>query len=546
MRIALAQTNPTIGDFGRNMAKMKDVIDRTRSVNCDLVIFPELAVMGYPPKDFLEKPEFIERNLKIVEELISYSKEIGVVCGFVDRNTSSVGKPLYNSALLFYNSHILYKVHKRLLPCYDVFDETRYFEPGPPTSSIVYKGKHIGLTICEDIWNDKALFERRLYPADPVEELVKGETEILVNISASPYHIGKRNIRWEILKNIATKYKVLVIFVNQVGGNDDLLFDGNSLAINPDGRIVAMAKEFEEDVVVFDTETQRGEIRAVTRTDSESVLKALVMGTRDYVTKCGFKKVVVGLSGGVDSSLVAYVATEALGSENVLGVAMPSPYTSKESMEDALKLSKNLGISLETIPISNMFQAYLNELSSAFKGRAEDVTEENIQARIRGNILMALSNKFGYLVLSTGNKSEVATGYCTLYGDMSGGLTVISDVPKTMVYELARYVNREGEVIPQRVLEKPPSAELKPGQLDQDTLPPYEILDGILREYIEHSKSPSEIIREGYDPEVVREVIKRVERNEYKRKQAAPGLKVTTKAFGYGRRYPIAQGYRGL
>lgn len=546
MRIALAQTNPTIGDFGRNMAKMKDVINRIRSANCDLVVFPELAVMGYPPKDLLEKAGFIENNLQVIKGLVKDSKGIGVICGFVDRNTSSVGKHLYNSAILFYNSHILLKVHKRLLPYYDVFDETRYFEPGPPTSSIVYNGEHMGLTICEDIWNDKDFFERRLYPADPVEELVKDGAGILVNISASPYHIGKRNLRWEILKNIATKYKVLVIFVNQVGGNDDLLFDGNSLAINPDGHVVAMAREFEEDLVFFDTETQKGEIHPVTQTDSESILKALVMGTRDYVTKCGFKKVVVGLSGGVDSSLVAYIATEALGNENVLGVAMPSPYTSKESIEDAFKLSKNLGISLEVVPISNIFQAYLKELSSAFKGRAEDVTEENIQARIRGNILMALSNKFGYLVLSTGNKSELATGYCTLYGDMSGGLAVISDVPKTMVYELARHVNREGEIIPQRVLEKPPSAELKPGQRDQDTLPPYEILDGILREYIEHSKGPSEIIREGYDPEIVREVIKKVERNEYKRKQAAPGLKVTTKAFGYGRRYPIAQGYRGL
>ncbi|HIC92030.1 MAG TPA: NAD+ synthase [Syntrophaceae bacterium] len=546
MRIALAQTNPTIGDFDRNMAKMKDIIDKTKSRNCDLVVFPELAVMGYPPKDLLEKAGFIEDNLQVIKGLIKDSKGIGVICGFVDRNTSSVGKPLYNSALLFYNGHILLKVHKRLLPCYDVFDETRYFEPGPPTSSIAYNGKDMGLTICEDIWNDKDFFERRLYSADPVEELVKGGAEILVNISASPYHIGKRNIRWEILKNIATKYKVLVIFVNQVGANDDLLFDGNSLAIGPDGRIVAMAKEFEEDVVILDTQTQKGETHPITQTDSESILKALVMGTRDYVTKCGFKKVVVGLSGGVDSSLVAYIATEALGNENVLGVAMPSPYTSKESMEDAAKLSKNLGIPLEIIPISKIFQAYLKELSSVFKGRAEDVTEENIQARIRGNILMALSNKFGYLVLSTGNKSELATGYCTLYGDMSGGLAVISDVPKTMVYELARYVNREGEIIPQRVLEKPPSAELRPGQLDQDTLPPYEVLDGILREYIEHSKSPSEIIREGYDPEIVREVIKKVERNEYKRKQAAPGLKITTKAFGYGRRYPIAQGYRGL
>lgn len=545
MRIALAQTNPTIGDFRRNIAKMKDVIDRTGSANCDLVVFPELAVMGYPPKDLLEKADFIENNLQVIKGLINDSKGIGVICGFVDRNTSSVGKPLYNSAILFYNSHILHKVHKRLLPCYDVFDETRYFESGPPTSSIVYNGKRIGITICEDMLTNE-IFGRRLYPTDPVEELVNEGAEILVNVSASPYHIGKREMRWEILKNIATKYKVLIIFVNQVGGNDGLLFDGNSLAIDSDGRVVAMAKEFEEDMVVLDTETQKREIHPITQSDSESVLKALVMGTKDYVTKCGFQKVLVALSGGVDSSLVAYIATEALGNKNVLGVAMSSPYTSKESMEDALNLSKNLGISFKTIPISNIFQAYLRELSSAFKGRAEDVTEENIQARIRGNILMALSNKFGYLVLSTGNKSELAVGYCTLYGDMSGGLAVISDVPKTMVYKLARYVNREDEIIPQRILEKPPSAELKPGQLDQDTLPPYEILDGILREYIEHSKSPSEIIREGYNSEIVREVIKKVERNEYKRKQAAPGLKVTTKAFGYGRRYPIAQGYRGL
>ncbi len=541
MRIALAQTNPTIGNFERNIAKIKDAINRSRSSHCDLVIFPELAIMGYPPKDLLEKEDFVQGNLQALNGLMKESEGIGVICGFVDRNESSVGKSLYNSAVFFQESNIILKVHKRLLPFYDVFDETRYFEPGPPTSPITFNERLIGITICEDIWTNE-VFKRKLYPSDPVQELVKGGAELLVNISASPYHIGKREIRWEILRNIASKYKISVIFVNQVGGNDDLLFDGNSLAINPDGHIVAMARDFEEDLVFFDTETQKGEIHPVTKTDSESILKALVMGTRDYVTKCGFQKILVALSGGVDSSLVAYIATKALGKENVLGVAMPSPYSSRESMEDALKLSENLGISFETIPISNIFQTYLNELSPAFKGRAEDVTEENIQARIRGNLLMALSNKFGYLVLSTGNKSELAAGYCTLYGDMTGGLAVISDVPKTMVYELARYINRHGEIIPQRILEKPPSAELKPGQLDQDTLPPYEILDGILRAYIEHNKSPSEIIKEGYDPEIVREVIKKVDRNEYKRKQAAPGLKVTTKAFGYGRRYPIARG----
>lgn len=541
MRIALAQTNPTIGDFERNMAKMKDAINRSKNSHCDLVIFPELAIMGYPPRDLLEKEDFVQSNIEALNGLMKGSEGIGVICGFVDRNTSDVGKPLYNSAVFFHDSNIILKVHKRLLPFYDVFDETRYFEPGPPTSPVTFNKRRIGITICEDIWTN-GVFKRRLYPSDPVQELVKGGAEFLVNISASPYHVGKREIRWEILRSIASKYKVLVIFVNQVGGNDDLLFDGNSLVISPDGHVVAMAKDFEEDLVFFDTETQKGEIHPVAQTDSESILKALIMGTRDYVTKSAFKKVLVALSGGVDSSLVAYIATKALGKENVLGVAMPSPYSSKESKEDALKLSKNLGILFEIIPISNIFQAYLAELSPAFKGMAEDVTEENIQARIRGNILMALSNKFGYLVLSTGNKSELAAGYCTLYGDMSGGLAVISDVPKTMVYELARYINRGGEIIPQRILEKPPSAELKPGQLDQDTLPPYEILDGILREYIEHNKSPSEIIKEGYDPEIVRDVIKKVDRNEYKRKQAAPGLRVTTKAFGYGRRYPIARG----
>jgi NAD+ synthetase len=446
--------------------------------------------------------------------------------------------------VLFDKGKILHQAHKRLLPVYDVFDERRYFEPGKECSSFFYKGCRIGLTICEDIWNDKDFFSRRLYQVNPVERMIKEGVNLLINISASPYHVGKRGFKWDMFGAIAKKYKVPLLYVNQVGGNDSVLFDGISLAFDSKGRMAARARDFEEDIVVFDTNREKGDLHTVSETDTESLLNALIMGTRDYVRKCGFSRAVVGLSGGIDSALTLYIAVQALGKENVAAIFMPSKYTLKENFEDTKELAANLGIKLFHVPIKGIFKNFLQDLSPLFKDVATEITGQNIQARIRGIILMALSNKFGYLLLSTGNKSELAVGYCTLYGDMSGGLAVISDVPKTMVYELSRLINKEKEVIPERIIQKPPSAELKPDQLDEDDLPSYEILDGILKAYIEDNKAAEEIIEMGFEPSIVRDIISRVDRNEYKRYQAPPGLKVTTKSFGYGRRYPMAQRYR--
>jgi NAD+ synthase (glutamine-hydrolysing) len=544
MKIALAQINPIIGDFKHNTERMMGFIEKAKGLSCDLIIFSELVICGYPPRDLLERQDFVAANLSRFHKMVESVRGIGVVCGFADKNPSQEGNPLYNSAVLFEKGKVLHQVHKRLLPAYDVFDETRYFEPGTEYSPFFYKDCKIGLTICEDIWNDKDFFSRRLYPVDPVTRIIKEGADLIINISASPYYAGKREFKWDMLTNISKKYNVPLLYVNQVGGNDSVLFDGVSMAFDSTGRMAARARDFEEDMVVFETETQKGELQPVTDTDAESVLKALVMGTKDYVHKCGFAKGLVGLSGGIDSALTVCIAVQALGKENVMGVFMPSQYTSKENFEDTESLARNLGIELVRVPISGLFEKYLQELSPVFKDVATEVTGQNIQARIRATLLMALSNKLGHLVLSTGNKSEAAVGYCTLYGDMSGGLAVISDVPKAMVYGLAHLINKDGEVIPARILQKAPSAELRPDQLDQDDLPPYEILDGILKAYIEDNKGSEEIIAMGFDPAIVRETISRVDRNEYKRYQAPPGLKVTTKSFGYGRRYPIAWKYK--
>jgi NAD+ synthetase len=463
--------------------------------------------------------------------------------GCVDRNPGKEGNPLHNSAVLFDNGKILHQANKRLLPTYDVFDERRHFEPGREYSAFPYKDCRIGFTICEDIWNDKAFFSRRLYPVDPPEMVIKEGANLLINIAASPYHVGKREFKWDMFRDIAEKYGVPLLYVNQVGGNDSVLFDGISLAFDSKGKIVARARDFEEDMVVFDTHSQKGDLHPVSRTDTESLLNALIMGTRDYVHKCGFSKTIVGLSGGIDSALTACIAVQALGKENVTAIFMPSQYTHRENFQDTQSLAANLGIKFLQVPIKGIFNNFLQELSPLFKDVATEVTGQNIQARIRQIILMALSNKFDYLLLSTGNKSEVAVGYCTLYGDMSGGLAVISDVPKTMVYRIAHLINKEKELIPKRILQKAPSAELKPDQLDKDDLPPYEVLDGILKAYIEDNKAAEEIIEMGFEPSIVKDIVGRVDRNEYKRHQAAPGLKVTTKSFGYGRRYPIAQRY---
>jgi len=544
MKIALAQINPIIGDFTHNTEKIIAAAEMAINLSCDLIVFSELIISGYPPRDLLEKKDFVDANLMHLQKLITSIRGIGVICGFVDKNPNEKGNSLYNSAVLFDNGKILHRAHKRLLPTYDVFDERRYFEPGKECLPFSYKDCQIGLTICEDIWNDKDFFSRRLYPADPVEKMVKEGANLLINISASPFHVGKRKFKWDMFGSMANKYNVPLLNVNQVGGNDSVLFDGISIAFDAQGRLAARARDFEEDMVVFDTQTQKGNLHPVSETEPESILNGLIMGTRDYVRKCGFSKAVVGLSGGIDSALTVYIAVQALGKENVILIFMPSQYTLKENTEDTKNLATNLGIKLFTMPIEEVFETFLQELSPLFKNVATEVTGQNIQARIRGTILMAISNKLGYLLLSTGNKSELAVGYCTLYGDMNGGLAVISDVPKTMVYQIARFINKDKELIPERIIQKPPSAELKPDQFDQDDLPPYEILDDILKAYIEDNKAPKEIIEMGFEPPIVTDIIKRVDQNEYKRYQSPPGLKVTTKSFGYGRRYPIAQRYR--
>ena len=546
MKIAIAQINPIIGDFNHNFEKIQRFADKAIELSCDLVVFSELVIPGYPPRDLLEKNDFIEANLACLNRLLSSIRGIGVICGFADKNPDDKGKPLYNSAVLFEDGNILHKVHKRLLPTYDIFDERRYFEPGRETTSYSYKGRRIGLTVCEDAWNDEDIFKRRIYSIDPVALVVQAGADLVINISASPFYVGTREFRWNMFGSMARKHGVPLIFANQVGGNDSVLFDGISTVFDNNGNVMARACDFDEDLIVFDSqapELSKGDLHLISNSDTESILKALVMGTRDYVTKCGFSKVVVGLSGGIDSALTACIAVKALGRENVSVVFMPSQYTSKDNFEDTEKLAENLGIALIRIPIDGIFKEFLRFLSPSFKDSEPDITEQNIQARIRGTILMGLSNKHGSLVLSTGNKSELAVGYCTLYGDMTGGLAVISDVPKTIVYDLARFINREKEYIPPRIISKAPSAELKPDQTDQDDLPPYEILDSILKGYIEDFKGADELAQTGFDKDIVEEVIFKVDSNEYKRHQAPPGLKVTSKAFGYGRRYPLAQRY---
>ncbi len=522
-----------------------EFIEKAKRLSYDLIVFSELVISGYPPQGLLERRGFVSRNLSHLYALVESVTGIGVICGFVDENPDPEGYSLYDSAVLFDTGKILHRVHKILVPDHDMYDETRCFEPCTQCSSFLYKGLKIGLTICDDIWNDRSIFSRDIFlrrPCrfDPLAGMMKEKADLIIKIAASPYYARKREIRWDMLGRIAKKHKVPVLYVNQVGGNDSVLFDGVSTAFDSTGRMVSSACDFEEDMVVFDTDTEKGELHPVSGTEAESMLKALITGTRDYVRKCGFTKAVVGLSGGIDSALTVCIAVGALGKENVMVVFMPSEYTSTENFEDTKELSGNLGIQLVRVPISGMFKEFLRELSPLFKDVATEVTGQNIQARIRGTILMAISNKLGCLLLSTGNKSELAVGYCTLYGDMSGGLAVLSDVPKTMVYELARLINKKEELIPKRILQKPPSAELKPDQVDQDDLPPYDILDRILKAYVEDNMEAEEIIADGFVPAIVKETICRVDRNEYKRYQAPPGLTVSTKSFGYGRRYPIA------
>ncbi|MGB9499391.1 MAG: NAD+ synthase [Dissulfuribacterales bacterium] len=549
MKIAIAQINPIIGDFKYNCHKIKEYAARAMDLDCDLVVFSELVISGYPPRDLLERKEFVDANIEHLNKLINSIKGIGLICGFSDYSLCKNGNPLYNSAALFENGKLLYKAHKRLLPTYDVFDERRYFQPWREHSIFLYKGSRIGLTICEDIWNDSSLIQKRFYQKDPVAILVEQGADLIINISASPFVISKKELRWNLLSSIASKYKIPLIYANQTGGNDSLIFDGSSAAFDKYGQMAARAGDFTEDLVVFDLDSQndaesyRDNIHPVSSSDEESVLKALVSGTRDYVSKCGFSQAVIGLSGGIDSALTAYVAVKALGRQNVSLIFMPSEYTSKDNYEDTEELAANLGIKQKIIPINGIFKEFLKYISPDFDKNNPDVTEQNLQARIRGTILMGLSNKHGSILLTTGNKSECAVGYCTLYGDMNGGLAVISDVPKTMVYDIARFINRDKEHIPARIIDKAPSAELKDSQTDQDDLPPYEIIDPVLKGYIEDLKSADELVKNGFDRKIVEKIIKKVTLSEYKRQQAAPGLKITSKAFGYGRRYPIAQKY---
>jgi NAD+ synthase (glutamine-hydrolysing) len=543
MKIALAQFNPTVGDFEGNRARIVELARQAKSAGADMAVFSELCLCGYPPQDLIERPAFAQRNQK---ELARLGEQVPLPClvGFVGKAQDDTGKPVANSAALVADGKILFEQRKMLLPTYDVFDESRYFQPAHTQHVFPLGPETLGITICEDCWNDKNFWVKRLYERDPVAELVGKGSTVLLNISSSPYVLDKRALRFDMLRALAEKHGTPVVYVNQVGGNDSLIFDGSSVAILPDGRIAALAKSFEEDMVFFDTATGKGDIRPQITDELEAAYRALVLGTRDYVRKCGFHKVVIGLSGGIDSSLVAALAVDALGAENVLGVAMPGPFSSEGSVRDAKRLAENLGIRLTIMDINETFRSYRKTLEGAFAGRPEDTAEENIQARIRGNLLMALSNKFGSLVLSTGNKSEMAVGYCTLYGDMAGGLAVISDVPKMMVYELAGFANRGRKRIPDEVFTKPPSAELRPNQTDQDSLPPYEILDRILKAYVEELRSPEEIASHyGFSLDLVRSVALQVDRSEYKRKQAPPGLKVTSKAFSVGRRFPLAQKY---
>jgi len=541
VRIALGQINTTIGDFSGNSAKIIEYARRARSAGADLILFPELSVCGYPPRDLVERPWFVERNRETAEAIARATQGIAVICGLVTPARSDTGKSVMNSAALLRDSEITFLQSKRLLPTYDVFDEMRNFAPAESQQLICLGNKQVALTICEDAWNDKHFWDRPLYGVDPVADLIGAGGQILLNISASPFYLRKRELRRDMLTAIATNYRVPVAFVNQVGGNDSLVFDGSSFALSPAGEVVAQAKSFAEDLVWFDIESLAGDVHQQIVGPEASAYSALVLGTSDYVRKCGFRRAVLGLSGGVDSALTACIAVDALGRENVIGVLMPGPYSSQGSIDDSLELAKNLGIQVEKVPISGIFDSYLTSLTPVFAGREPDVTEENIQARIRGSLLMAMSNKLGALLLTTGNKSEIAVGYCTLYGDMCGGLAVISDVPKTLVYRLARYVNQRSPVIPVSTLEKAPSAELRPNQKDSDSLPPYDVLDTILEDYVEDNKSPETIAAaHGYDLALVRKVAHMVDKNEYKRQQAAQGLKITEKAFGFGRRYPIA------
>jgi NAD+ synthetase len=542
VKIALAQIDPTVGDFTGNLEKILAASRRAADSGARLTVFSELAICGYPPADFVEKPSFLARCRTAVEDLAAATRDLptAVLAGVALPAGREDVKPAFNAAVLLDRGQLLLEQHKRLLPFYDVFDEQRYFSPSGPQKVIDFEGLRLAVSICEDAWNDKNFWRRRLYTIDPMEELMRQSPALHINLSSSPFWHNKRAVRREMLAAIARRDAIPVLMCNQVGGDDSLIFDGSSLAFNARGELIAQAASFREDLVVVDL-FNASPVPLPEDDETEAAYRALVLGTRDYVRKCGFRKAIVGLSGGIDSALVAAIATEALGAENVIGIGMPSPYSSSGSVDDSRKLASNLGIRFESISISELFADFNRALAPLFTGLPPDITEENIQPRIRGTILMALSNKLGALVLTTGNKSEMAVGYCTLYGDMVGALAVIGDLVKTRVYAVCYWLNREREVIPTAILSKPPSAELRPGQMDTDSLPPYEVLDPIVEAYVERYETPECIAQErGFPLDLVQQVVRLIERSEYKRQQAAPVLKVTSKSFGMGRRFPIA------
>jgi NAD+ synthase (glutamine-hydrolysing) len=545
MKIGIAQINPVIGDFPGNVKRLLAAYRECQEAGADLVITPELSLVGYPPRDLVFKSQFVPKCLQALDHLAGEIREIPLLVGYVDHvHSARPGKPFRNAVAWLENGQIRHRIWKTLLPTYDVFDERRYFEPGDACEPILWKGYRIGVTICEDIWTEDYL-KRPFYDRDPVDELTHKGIDLLLNLSASPFHLGKPLLRRSMIGAIARKAKVPVVYCNAVGANDQLVFDGHSIVTDATGRITAQLTGFSEACQVVDPYQETTEEAVIETSDPAQLYQALVLGVRDYVIKSGFSSVCLGLSGGIDSALTAAIAADALGPDNVCGLTMPSPYSSRGSVDDSFALAKNLGIRCDEVPIRDAFESLKSTLQPLFEGKTEDVTEENLQARLRGVLLMALSNKEHHLLLTTGNKSELAVGYCTIYGDMCGGLAVISDLPKVRVYEICRWLNRNREIIPWNTIDKPPSAELRPDQKDQDTLPPYEILDGILELYVEHQLSADEIISRGYEETTVRWVQRRVDLNEWKRQQAAPGLRVTSKAFGIGRRMPIVQRFVG-
>ncbi len=540
MKVALAQINTTVGDIPGNEAKILTAYERAAAAGADIVVLPELALTGYPPRDLVLNGAFISKNLQALERLAQKTGKTALVTGFIGQNEVQPGRKATNAITLLQNGKMMAARTKTLLPTYDVFDEDRYFEPATGNAPVEFGSLKLGLTICEDVWNDEDFWDERRYRRNPAAELASHGAALIINASASPWHLGKNQVRHDLLSKLAAKSRCPVVYCNLVGGNDELVFDGTSLVFNHRGELLAQGKMFGEDFILADLETAKPRPPEAFA-EEELIFRALALGTRDYLHKCGFKSAVLGLSGGIDSALTAAIAAEALGKENVRGVALPSQFSSQGSLDDAQRVAHNLGIGYDIIPIQPMFVTAKEQLKAVFAGRPEDTTEENIQARLRGVILMAMSNKFGSLLLTTGNKSELAVGYCTLYGDMCGGLAVISDVPKTMVYRICRWLNREKEMIPRDTITKPPSAELRPNQTDQDSLPPYDVLDAILNAYVVEGRTAAEIIQSGQAETTVRRIIRLINLNEYKRRQAAPGLKVTTKAFGIGRRLPVAQ-----